>query len=799
MIALGQLQLMLDERQAMLRERATQQRARRRAEHKADELLSGVFARPRGRTARGVEPTSQSAPSVRPPFRPEEPHAVLLGTTITGDANAQRTGLVEDQKAGKGRSPHDAPIGLSAATMSGGGGAAAGGAGGGAASMLTAGYAPAVIKVVSFASGANRASATAQYVERDDVQMETEAGEILATREAVAAEIKEWATSFTKFDPSQDVVSVRVSFAGVSAAPEDMAMLEAGVHAAFAGHKFIYRIEARADAQLEARVVAVMTPIARAKDAEAEAEQTAEAGGVVQPSLRRLTVREAREGRDRAGSKMFAPKSEALLRQRIERATGFRAGDVELTPTGTSHGKDGAAYRIERLVSRGKVFTQDGSRVGNIAEAAALGRDWSHDLNSKAGRDTMHLILSAKAGTDHEAFKNTARDFLHDQYSGHKFMFALHTDKEADGHIHAHAIIAMKAESGEKLTTRKADLKEWRYNFAEHARENGLKIVATNAMERASSQSYGPRDKAIVDVAEQPRPEREARDRAYAAANPHLIDNARRRIERARANPVAIPRTIPERIVANDSYARWKSLASEQPQNPIAAGNVERLESSVFAGAALAIFDNRIKLFDILRSRNMPSTSEEMRADLRLLNETANGVSEMLPEGTRQRFDASSARFLMRLAERTDAQAALERQAPQAQATLAPVVAEAQRVAQTETTRAQESAVIATRANAVERLAESGPNAPGGSPAEIDAKRAIVRDAERLAATEQREAAAAREIARQIAANPAREVSLAEAKEGLMQRVLADQAKVLAELKNNPANVRESEQDLEQD
>lgn len=50
-----------------------------------------------------------------------------------------------------------------------------------------------------------------------------------------------------------------------------------------------------------------------------------------------------------------------------------------------------------------------------------------------------------------------------------------------------------------------------------------------SAKERASAQSYGPQDKAIVDTAERPRPIREARDRAYAAdpANRHLIDNSR--------------------------------------------------------------------------------------------------------------------------------------------------------------------------------------------------------------------------------------------------------------------------------
>jgi hypothetical protein len=48
----------------------------------------------------------------------------------------------------------------------------------------------------------------------------------------------------------------------------------------------------------------------------------------------------------------------------------------------------------------------------------------------------MHLIISAKAGTDVAVLTNAARAFLHDD---HKFMFGVHTDKESAGHIHAHA------------------------------------------------------------------------------------------------------------------------------------------------------------------------------------------------------------------------------------------------------------------------------------------------------------------------------------------------------------------------
>ena len=144
------------------------------------------------------------------------------------------------------------------------------------------------------------------------------------------------------------------------------------------------------------------------------------------------------------------------------------------------------------------------------------------------------MIVSAKAGTDIEAFTKSVRSFLHEQFADHKFMFGVHTDKAEAGHIHAHAIVTVRNAEGQKIHPGPEDFRGWRETFAEHAQENSLKIVATSAADRASSQSYGPKDKAIVDAADRPRPGREARDRAYSSdpANQPLIDNARRRSRR---------------------------------------------------------------------------------------------------------------------------------------------------------------------------------------------------------------------------------------------------------------------------
>ncbi|KIU54233.1 hypothetical protein QU41_00475, partial [Bradyrhizobium elkanii] len=80
----------------------------------------------------------------------------------------------------------------------------------GRARQLAAGYQPAVIKVVSYARGIARATATGQYVQREDVPLETHDGRMLTDREAVAEEIKAWSADFSKRAESQDVGAFRL-------------------------------------------------------------------------------------------------------------------------------------------------------------------------------------------------------------------------------------------------------------------------------------------------------------------------------------------------------------------------------------------------------------------------------------------------------------------------------------------------------------------------------------------------------------------------------------------------------------
>ena len=173
---------------------------------------------------------------------------ILRGTTITGREDEEKRRTLP-RVSGKGKKPRSEPskdgrpnIGRGAPLMS-------------RARALAQGYQPAVVKVVSYAHGAARASATANYVDRDDAVLETHEGVELKGREAINAEIAAWATDFEQRAESQDVSAVRLHVAGLKDNDADRATLKKAVEAAFKGHRYAYRIETLENGAIEARAV----------------------------------------------------------------------------------------------------------------------------------------------------------------------------------------------------------------------------------------------------------------------------------------------------------------------------------------------------------------------------------------------------------------------------------------------------------------------------------------------------------------------------------------------------------------
>ena len=608
--------------------------------------------------------------------------------------------------------------------------------GGTRAERLAAGYQPAVLKVISYGHGVSRATAMGQYVQRDEVALETHTGQLLRTHDAVAAEMKEWARDFDKRKPSDDLATFRLSVAG-----EGAERLAAAVEAAFAGHRFAYRIDRERDGSAVARVVATMA-------GQRAAGETGE-----EPARERFHLSEVR------GDRRFSKPTQEAIVGRVSEALGVPAEAVSVMPDGeASHGKAGVVYQVSRLASRGEAIGDDGRVVASEPQVRATAQAWNRSLNSFMPRDVMHMILSAKAGEDKASLVATARSFLHAQFPEQKFAFALHDDKEQDGHMHVHVVMAVKGEDGQKLRPGPADLRAWREVYAEHAQAHGMKIVATAAAYRASSQSYGPRDKAIVDVAERPREGREARDRAYAQLNPHVVDNARQRIARARTNPVRFADTPWGLRGAQEGLADWRAVAAAKPHDGLAAGFVARLEQSLASGRLLIDLQTHRKGHVMA-----DATAAEMRENLRDLNDAVTVTAGIMEGATKTEFLRRTAETMERIAIQTDLKAERERgrthiSEDEARRMFGPdadaLIARAREIQAAEELEAQRAETMRARAIEDEVRDERSSSTDPASLQEVADERAAVRNAETIAARERREAQAAAEAARTLAENP---------------------------------------------
>lgn len=706
---------------------------------------------------------------------------IIRGATITGERDEERARSIPAASGGAGAGPGASPSRGARGPISGGISAGAGGGvnstGGGQgdplgrARQLAAGYQPAVIKVVSYARGAARATATGQYVQREDVTLETHDGRLLTDREAVADEIKAWSTDFSKRAESQDVGAFRLKLAGVADNTEGRAIYEKAIASAFSGHRHATRIDVDDKGQLEAHVVAAMAGSGK----------------------ERFRIREAQAADQEydARPRRLDSVSDAAVRARIAAATGIDAGTVAIRPGATSHGRDGVTYRLNKLIEQGPATDDRGKSLSTVADARISAREWGPSLRSQSARDTMHMIISAKAGTDVAALTDAARAFLHDRFADHKFMFGVHTDKESAGHIHAHAVITVKNESGQKIHPNRDTFAEWREAYAQHAQAQGLKIVATSAKERASSQSYGPKDKAIVEAADRPRPAREARDRAYAAdpANQRLIDNARQRIRTAKTNPIRLPMTAPDRKVVNESAIAWKAVTVEQPSNSVAKDMLERLLMAQTVGAILHTIGKRVEF--LTREGEMPITSQQMVQDLRLMNDAVSRTSDLLDGETKQQFRETSGRYLETLANRIDLQRMQETGVQQlSRADVEAVVGvnadrlieRAQEVRIKEEREATSAERLANRAIDAERRQEASGGIDPASQRELQSERAIVSGSQQSAAREAREAAAAVEAARAIAEYPAQSLPASLIQTDALAKLRAEQEQIVREL-----------------
>nr|WP_295463177.1 hypothetical protein [Mesorhizobium sp.] len=460
---------------------------------------------------------------------------------------------------------------------------------------LARGSQPAVVKLASYGGGA-RAGAMMSYTSRSgELAVENERGERVLGRDALTEQRAEWEHLFDNRAASRDlgVFHVSIDAASLSSDLDQDDQLREILRFGFGDRRFVYAARERSDGELYVSGVVVL--------------------------------------RDGCGERLTGDRKAAeIVQQRYDDTEAGRDVEARFRFHGYGNGVEWGTARVRELVasSDGEVRDDSGRLIGDATQAGDLvQKEWRKELHSRKGRDVMHLIVSARTGTDASAFEGAVREFLGEQFAGHRYVFAVHDPaldpKEmAEGgrrpHIHAHAIVTMRSETGERIATSPQLFREWRSLMAEKAREQGIDMELTDRREFASAPAY--RRNQVRPVSYRGRTEHEGTSAAAHA-----------RYQAKRSNALSAATSDRSSQYAATAAQVWSDLASEKPGAP--ERNFAVLQKARLAGAA-DISQNDT----VFEGSNLKSVKNAV--NMIEFSQSVNGEDGLMREMTRPEFEA---------------------------------------------------------------------------------------------------------------------------------------------------------------
>lgn len=150
------------------------------------------------------------------------------------------------------------------------------------------------------------------------------------------------------------------------------------------------------------------------------------------------------------------------------------------------------------------IETDDGQQLSGRSAAQSLSDAWQLGIDELVARNpyqgasgrraaklTHHIVLSMPVETPPERLLEAAKGFAREEFAmQHRYAMALHTDQD---HPHVHMVVRAMGNNGRRLRIDKQKLRDWRTQFAEQLRAQGIEANATPAWVRGRL-SKGPRD-----------------------------------------------------------------------------------------------------------------------------------------------------------------------------------------------------------------------------------------------------------------------------------------------------------------
>ncbi len=256
------------------------------------------------------------------------------------------------------------------------------------------------------------------------------------------------------------------------------------------------------------------------------------------------------------------------LRSEAKRVTG-KASEVMVKITGFGKGAGHVKAHLDYISRNGKLELENdrGEIFNGKEEVKDLFKDWEKDFGDgkrrKNQRDTMHMVLSMPEGTDPESVRNATRAFTKATFGkNHEYVFALHTDEP---HPHCHVTVKCLGFDGKRLNPRKDDLQQWREDFAQTLRDQGVDAEATPRRSRGVVKKAEPSVIRHIERGDETHPPRVSKVRAS-----QIKEAAQELVAESRGVPV-VAKPWEEAIKDRQKEIRsaWLAAAAALENEPI--------------------------------------------------------------------------------------------------------------------------------------------------------------------------------------------------------------------------------------
>src|SRR6266404_5619021 len=216
---------------------------------------------------------------------------------------------------------------------------------------------------------------------------------------------------------------------------------------------------------------------------------TREADSELQKWGRMLFAR-AKPGPRHPSRGLRIPTSDVVRRE--VRLVVKRAPQVMVKVTGGGRGMAVIRAHVNYIDREGDgLIDQGGERHEGREARREIARRWAREgtpiPERSDRREAFNIMWSMPAGTDSKKLLAAVQALAARQFAGHKYVMAMHTHQ---ANPHVHVLVRAESDTGVRLNPRKADLHEWRMEFAAELRERGIAAAASRQAARGVVRSY---------------------------------------------------------------------------------------------------------------------------------------------------------------------------------------------------------------------------------------------------------------------------------------------------------------------